>query len=160
MIQLTQGGTQFPVEEGSFGTYDLSRRIPVSPWRQLGTPWFHPLLNTFEVKSTLRAAVCYILMFLKQRRGKRMKFVAEEYGEDEMTSEPTVILIRVRCSETQSDAHCCIDIAVVRVVLYSNTGYDKSHIFKSPSMCRQNSFGYVYFCSNKLITFQGAMLKM
>lgn len=57
VIQLTQGGTQFPVEEGSSGAYDLSRRIPVSQCRQLGTPWFHPLLNIFQVKSTFRPTV-------------------------------------------------------------------------------------------------------
>lgn len=84
---------------------------------------------------------------------------AEDCGEDEMTSEPTVVLSRVCCTETQSDAHYCYVMTVVRVILYSNTGYDKNHLFKSPSTGRQDSFEYAYFCSNKLITFQGAMLK-
>lgn len=159
MIQLTQGGTQFPVEEGNFGTYDLSQRIPVSQWRQLGTPWFHPLLNIFQVKSTFRPAVCYTFIFLKPRSGIRMQSTAEDYGEDEMTSEPTVVLGRVCCTETLSDAHYCYVMAVVQAVLYSNTGCDKSHLFKSPSTGRQDSFGYEYFCSNKRITFQGAKLK-
>lgn len=88
-----------------------------------------------------------------------MQSTAEDCGEDEMTSEPTAVLSRVCCPETQSDAHYCYVMAVVRVILYSNTGCDKSHLFKSPSTGRQDSFGCAYFCSNKLITFQGAMLK-
>lgn len=88
-----------------------------------------------------------------------MQSTTEDYGEDEMTSEPIVVLSSVCCTETLSDAHYCYVMAVVQAVLYSNTGYDKSHLFKSPSTGRQDSFGYAYFCSNKRITFQGAKLK-